>query len=600
MKEELAKVKGMLSTSHRRNEIRESVIGASDKNKVEEMSINNVFDIRYQSDCDDSATCTFNFNNTEPEILQEIQNHLFLDYCSDNLPIQTKNLVFGVPIEQQISHQSTELLKSLTGLKKAGPAIRIFKNMLKFAGEKLNKYNKKDSHFLTKILQMNYKGSGELRDETYIQIMKQLHHTPSEEKRLRYFELMTVIAATFAPSTNALCYAVMNQLIKWGDNKNESREVRRNCRYIFIKVKQSFVNGMRCELPPLSEMMAIRQKKKSCVIIYFMNGNCVPIQTETHWTVKQLLKEVIQTLELEEGRLANYQLQEVMETNTSVHERWVENDLLVSDISAIQTQRMKSNKTQELMDFKLFFKIRVHYEYPLNDRDSCTLEYLQSVYEVLNSRIQVTYEEALILASIQMAYTYQGDMDPLLFGEEYALFLPLRIVSTHTSCQWLSLLTPLYNEISHYQRLECMIAYMTVLRQHHMFKSQYFLLEAATKIQDTPVLMMNQIDNEQKVLVVMNQSEMMICNPVTMEVLHWTEESTEEDDLPQDREIRVPLNSILSWGVSSFYFTVTVDHNTVFNKFYFQTKQGRAIDFVLSAYSHQLVGNDIPVDAPVL
>ncbi len=75
------------------------MLGSFEKNKVEEMSNNNIFDIRYHSECDDSATCTFNFENTEPEILLEIQNHLFLDYCSDHLPIQTKNLLFGVPVE---------------------------------------------------------------------------------------------------------------------------------------------------------------------------------------------------------------------------------------------------------------------------------------------------------------------------------------------------------------------------------------------------------------------------------------------------------------------------------------------------------------------
>jgi hypothetical protein len=47
-------------------------MGAIEKNKVEEMSNNNVYDMIQANDCDDSATCTYNFNNTEPEILQEI------------------------------------------------------------------------------------------------------------------------------------------------------------------------------------------------------------------------------------------------------------------------------------------------------------------------------------------------------------------------------------------------------------------------------------------------------------------------------------------------------------------------------------------------
>jgi hypothetical protein len=56
----------------------------------------------------------------------------------------------------------------MTNYKKHKVSTRIFKNMLKFSGEKLNKYDKKDSNFILKILNLNYKGSGELRDETYI------------------------------------------------------------------------------------------------------------------------------------------------------------------------------------------------------------------------------------------------------------------------------------------------------------------------------------------------------------------------------------------------------------------------------------------------
>ena len=61
-----------------------------------------------------------------------------------------------------------------------------------------------------------------------------------------------------------------------------------------------------------------------------------------------------------------------------------------------------------MIDFKIFFKIRIHFEYGLDDRDNQTLEYLQAVYEVTNNRIKVSLHEALMLASIEMVYVY-GD-----------------------------------------------------------------------------------------------------------------------------------------------------------------------------------------------
>lgn len=160
-----------------------------------------------------------------------------MDFCHDNLPVETKMMVFGVAVEEQMKHQSTILKKPLTDFKKKKEAVRVFKNMLKFTGEKVNKYNKKDTTFLTKILIFGYKGSGELRDETYLQVMKQLHSTPSLELRIKYFELLGVLGATFAPSKNSLCYAVLHQLVDWGNDQKLHKDVRRWARFCFVKIK---------------------------------------------------------------------------------------------------------------------------------------------------------------------------------------------------------------------------------------------------------------------------------------------------------------------------------------------------------------------------
>ena len=47
---------------------------------------------------------------------------------------------------------------------------------------------------------MGYEGSGELRDEMYIQIVKQLHGDIPEEIKQKYMQLLAGIGNVFSPS----------------------------------------------------------------------------------------------------------------------------------------------------------------------------------------------------------------------------------------------------------------------------------------------------------------------------------------------------------------------------------------------------------------
>ena len=76
-----------------------------------------------------------------------------------------------------------------------------------------------------------------MRDETYLQVMKQLHLTPNDELKTKYYELLGVLGATFAPSKNQLCYAVLNQLLQWGNDQQQDKLFRKWARFCFVKIK---------------------------------------------------------------------------------------------------------------------------------------------------------------------------------------------------------------------------------------------------------------------------------------------------------------------------------------------------------------------------
>ena len=162
---------------------------------------------------------------------------------------------------------------------------------------------------------MGYEGSGELRDEIYIQIVKQLHGDTSEDIKSKYMQLLAGMGNVFSPSQLELNYAILNFLIWMATSKETPVKLKKMARFCYQKIMLRFVLGMRGELPPYEELKCTLNMKQMYVTIYFMNENTIQISIETHFNIKQLLKNILKTLGLPLDRLSHYQLYEVKETN---------------------------------------------------------------------------------------------------------------------------------------------------------------------------------------------------------------------------------------------------------------------------------------------
>ena len=81
----------------------------------------------------------------------------------------------------------------------------------------------------------------------------------------------------------------------------------------------------------------------------------------------------------------------------------------------------------------------------------------------------------------------------------------------------------------------------------------------------------------------------MICNK-DMNLIHNSENSP----------LKFSIDQVISWGVSSYYFTLIVDVKRDIHKIYLESKLGRAIDFIMSGYSSILAQKPIIEEAGTL
>ncbi|KAF9403801.1 hypothetical protein BGX21_009897 [Mortierella sp. AD011] len=128
-----------------------------------------------------------------------------------------------VPMEKMLLHQKSPLSQPLMVLNKRGvqkDALRCFKIIQKLMGErKGNGYvgptgvelgetcvdlSLQTEEDIKLVLELIKKGldHGELRDEIYVQLCKQLTENPSREGSIKGWHLFTIVLITFAPSKN--------------------------------------------------------------------------------------------------------------------------------------------------------------------------------------------------------------------------------------------------------------------------------------------------------------------------------------------------------------------------------------------------------------
>ncbi|ORZ14384.1 hypothetical protein BCR41DRAFT_337280 [Lobosporangium transversale] len=132
-----------------------------------------------------------------------------------------------VPMEKMLLHQKSPLSQPLMVLNKRGvqkDALRCFKIIQKLMGErKGNGYagptgvelgetcvdlSIQSEEDIKLVLELIKKGQdhGELRDEIYVQLCKQLTQNPSREGSIKGWHLFTIILITFAPSKDLHTY----------------------------------------------------------------------------------------------------------------------------------------------------------------------------------------------------------------------------------------------------------------------------------------------------------------------------------------------------------------------------------------------------------
>ncbi|KAG0243294.1 hypothetical protein BGW41_002479 [Actinomortierella wolfii] len=177
-----------------------------------------------------------------------------------------------VPVEKMLLHQKSPLTQPLMVLNKRSvqkDALRCFKLIQKLMGERkgngyvgptnvtlgetcadLSIQSEEDIKWLLELIKKGL-DFGELRDEIYVQLCKQLTENPSREGSIKGWHLFTILLITFAPSKNLHDYlaSFLNQHV--ATSPHPIPTIAQHCNELLRRISK---RGARAKLLTVNEI----------------------------------------------------------------------------------------------------------------------------------------------------------------------------------------------------------------------------------------------------------------------------------------------------------------------------------------------------------
>ena len=228
-------------------------------------------------------------DDDQPVNLREMQNERKTSKKKKQKSDRSSRKKFDIFKKMEYSHDLLYPLTKLQGeIKSVG--IKVFRLIYKICEDRrrpMLPYYK-----VRKLIQVLLTSPSEVKDEFYLQMIKQLRSNPYNHNNLNEWVLFAIVAGFLTPSEGCLF-----PLLKYIHNVYESshnQEARSWAAYTMRRLHMTQRNGERSVLPCLEEIRAIQHRRQVGMEIFYLNGASQVFQFESYTTVQDLKDQLIQ------------------------------------------------------------------------------------------------------------------------------------------------------------------------------------------------------------------------------------------------------------------------------------------------------------------
>jgi hypothetical protein len=429
-------------------------------------------------------------------------------------------------------------------------ALQCYKNLMSYMGDR--KSSKKPLLHLKKHLKLTFTAAEDLKDEVYVQILRQIRQHPDYEKSLKGWNFLAVLASCYAPS-NELYYSILNYLIYEIRNNLDNNIVKRS-NYILIRLTRTF-EQKRKQIPSDQEIMHIESMKCIMFPIHFFSNTHTLVPTESYTTVRELKSTIMKKIQLNVSRIPYYSLYEVCNKKDVVEERFLDDlDKIVDIVAVWEKESESTNKKLMQIDFKIYLKIQLYYEYKETDVDTITMHYVQTSYDVNKGKFNLSDNDIVTLAALQLIVNHNNSSHEEVFKnleKNPDRYVPMNKFDLKDTNEWCRKIMDFYLSLKNMNRSEAKLTYLEHLRQNNMWEAHQYFVSYSKEFN-----IGNPEKFPEKMIIGIKPNGLTIQNLDRVELMF------------------IPYSGISSWGVNNSVFVVVIQKNEVeIIKHYFDSNQ---------------------------
>jgi len=182
-------------------------------------------------------------------------------------------------------------------------------------------------------------------------------------------------------------------------------------------------------------------------------------------------------LEFNPQRIPYYNLYEICIKQDILEERFLDDNDKVVDILAVwDKEKEEQIKKKEKIEFKLYLKLQLFYNYAQTDIDTITMLYVQTNYEVISGRFNLNEESIISLASLQLALNFGPNRDQAFQNLQSNLekYVPADKVNDNPLVTWVQKIIEYYSNLKPLTKLAAKITYLEQLKSSPLYESHQF------------------------------------------------------------------------------------------------------------------------------
>ena len=513
------------------------------------------------------------------ELINNVSNYNLIDYEQDHLRTRYKGFFTQMTPAEIMVHQKSMISKPLTHLPSSlnEMAVQLFKNLLSYMGDRRS--SKKENLHILKHTKLTMNSPEELKDEAYLQVIKQITNNPNEESREKGWTFFAIMSSIYPPSME-LYYCLIKYLL--GIIKGNNDSLKKKANYIAIRLMKTFESKRRYS-PSLVEMNFISKMKPILVEINFFSGAATTMQIESYTTIRDLKTLVMKKLHLNINRIPYYALYEICYKPNCIEERYLSENYKVCDILSVWDKENEEHKKKAIqIQFKMFLKIQLYYNYNPEDIDTVTMHYVQTNFEVVKGLYRLSSEDINELAAIQFYINYGNLSKDDIFGKvstEITKYIPCNSLFLITDGEvTVEKIVNIYSNFKFKSKLEAKNKYLDILKKNELWETTQFQCVFSHKY-NTENTNSQKIENPDHIpencIVCVGPKEVIIAD--------------------EDRNIILKLKYkyLASWGVNGDLFVIVKKKDKNFNKMYFESSQSQLFKILIDSYAGILAGKNM-------